>query len=95
MTVRIISNRHLIILFCYLKSLYDHYNLKIMNIFTILALLSSTKAINVLDKVLASVTSSSDEKAAAKVATKDNDWNVGGNYTQQLDNNITSTSQSI
>ncbi len=66
-----------------------------MNIFSILALLSSTKAINVLDKVLASVTSSSDEKAAAKVDTKDNDWNVGGNYTQQLDNNITSTSQSI
>jgi hypothetical protein len=64
-----------------------------MNIFAVLALLSSTQAINVKTKTAtataASASTATTAKATVKVAARDYDWNVGGNYTQQLDNNIT------
>ena len=64
-----------------------------MNIFAVLALLSSTQAINVKTKATTATATSASTATAAKAtvnaAAKDYYGNNYGNYSQQLGTNIT------
>jgi topoisomerase IA-like protein len=66
-----------------------------MNIFAVLALLSSTQAINVKTKATAttataaSASTATTAKATVNAAAKDYYGNNYGNYSQQLGTNIT------
>ena len=64
-----------------------------MNIFAVLALLSSTQAINVKTKATTTTAASASTATAAKAtvnaAAKDYYGNNYGNYSQQLGTNIT------